>query len=55
MEERDHETRNAGAPVEFGKAKDIDSLLKPPERNRALPTQDFIPVKLVPDFSSKKL
>lgn len=55
MEEGDHETKNAGSPVEAGKAKEIDSPLKPPERNRAMQTHDFSPVKLVPHFSSIKL
>lgn len=36
-------------PVEPGKAKEMDSPLEPPERNRPANT-DFSPLKLISDF-----
>lgn len=37
MMEEGHEPRSVGGPVEAGKGKALDSPLKPPEKNAALP------------------
>lgn len=54
VEKGDCDSRNAGCPLEAGKAKEILSYRDPPERNTVHPAHDFSSVKLVPDFSSQE-
>lgn len=38
MEGMNHEPKNESWLIDFGEGKEINFLLEPPERNRALPT-----------------
>lgn len=50
VEKGDREPRNAGCPLETGKAKKILPHCEPPERNPVHPTHDFSSVKLMPEL-----